>query len=81
MDTRAGHPQGCGFVRLMVDLRRQHSARKENVPGRRTDVSDCQRLQFLHSVGLLEGVLPARALLALRQSLSAYRSYLAESSP
>lgn len=25
----------------------------KNVPGRRTDVSDCQWLQFLHSVGLL----------------------------
>lgn len=25
----------------------------ENVPGRRTDVSDCQWLQYLHSVGLL----------------------------
>ncbi len=26
----------------------------KNVPGRRTDVSDCQRLQYLHSVGLLK---------------------------
>ena len=25
----------------------------KNVPGRRTDVSDCQWLQFLHSVGVL----------------------------
>ena len=25
----------------------------KNVPGRRTDVSDCQWLQYLHSVGLL----------------------------
>jgi len=25
----------------------------KNVPGRKTDVSDCQWLQYLHSVGLL----------------------------
>lgn len=27
----------------------------QNVPGRKTDVSDCQWLQYLHSVGLLRG--------------------------
>lgn len=27
----------------------------KNVPGRKTDVSDCQWLQYLHSVGLLRG--------------------------
>ena len=26
-----------------------------NVPGRKTDVSDCQWIQYLHSVGLLRG--------------------------
>ena len=27
----------------------------KNVPGRKTDVSDCQWIQYLHSVGLLRG--------------------------
>lgn len=48
----------------------------KNVPGRRTDVSDCQWLQFLHSVGLLRAsyrpeqeVCAVRALLRHRESL------------
>ena len=28
----------------------------KNVPGRKSDVSDCQWLQYLHSVGLLRGL-------------------------
>jgi transposase len=48
----------------------------KNVPGRRTDVSDCQWLQFLHSVGLLKAsyrpeqeVCAIRSLLRHRESL------------
>ena len=48
----------------------------KNVPGRRTDVSDCQGLQFLHSVGLLRAsdrpeqeVCAVRSLLRHRESL------------
>jgi transposase len=48
----------------------------KNVPGRRTDVSDCQWLQFLHSVGLLRAsyrpeqeVCAMRSLLRHRESL------------
>jgi len=37
-----------GFEVYLVNARHV-----KNVPGRRTDVSDCQWLQFLHSVGLL----------------------------
>jgi transposase len=47
-----------------------------NVPGRRTDVSDCQWLQFLHSVGLLRAsyrpeqeICAVRSLLRHRESL------------
>lgn len=41
-----------------------------NVPGRRTDVSDCQWLQFLHSVGLLKASYrPAQAVCAVRSLL------------
>ncbi len=48
----------------------------KNVPGRRTDVSDCQWLQYLHSVGLLrasfrpeQAVCAVRSLLRHRESL------------
>jgi hypothetical protein len=40
--------QERGFEVWLVDARHV-----KNVPGRRTDVSDCPWLQFLHSVGLL----------------------------
>lgn len=48
----------------------------KNVPGRKSDVSDCQWLQYLHSVGLLRGsfrpeqaVCTVRALLRHRNDL------------
>jgi transposase len=48
----------------------------KNVPGRRTDVSDCQWLQYLHSVGLLRAsfrpgdeICAVRSLLRHRASL------------
>jgi hypothetical protein len=43
----------------------------KNVPGRKTDVQDCQWLQYLHSVGLLRGSFrppePSCAVRALRR--------------
>lgn len=49
----------------------------KNVPGRKTDVQDCQWLQFLHSVGLLRGsyrptqdVCAVRSLLRHRDNLN-----------
>jgi transposase len=42
----------------------------KNVPGRRTDVSDCQWLQYLHSVGLLRpSFRPAQSVCAVRSLL------------
>jgi transposase len=48
----------------------------KNVPGRKSDISDCQWLQYLHSVGLLNGsyrpaqhVCAARSLFRHRDSL------------
>jgi transposase len=48
----------------------------KNVPGRKTDISDCQWLQYLHSVGLLKAsfrpvadVCAVRSLLRHRESL------------
>lgn len=50
----------------------------KNVPGRKTDVSDCQWLQYLHAVGLLRAsVLPPRVICAIR-SLWRHRSSLIE---
>jgi transposase len=49
-----------------------------NVPGRRTDVSDCQWLQYLHSVGLLRASFrPAQEICAIR-SLWRHRNTLVE---
>jgi hypothetical protein len=48
----------------------------KNVPGRKSDVRDCQWLQYLHSVGLLRGSFrPAQAICATR-SIYRYRQEL-----
>jgi transposase len=50
----------------------------KNVPGRRTDVSDCQWLQYLHSVGLLRASFrPSQDVCAVR-SLLRHRNSLVE---
>lgn len=50
----------------------------KNVPGRKTDVSDCQWLQYLHAVGLLRASFrPAQEICAVR-SLLRHRSSLVE---
>jgi transposase len=63
--------EDSGFEVCLVNARHV-----KNVPGRRTDVSDCQWLQFLHSVGLLRAsyrpeqeVCAVRSLLRHRESL------------
>jgi len=48
----------------------------KNVPGKKTDVEDCQWLQFLHSVGLLRGSYrPDQAICGVR-TLLRYRGEL-----
>jgi transposase len=37
-----------------------------NVPGRKTDVADCQWIQYLHSVGLLRGSFRPDMICAIR---------------
>ena len=50
----------------------------KNVPGRRTDVCDCQWLQYLHSVGLLRASFrPAQDICAVR-SLLRHRASLVD---
>ena len=54
-----------GFEVLLVDPRRM-----KNVPGRKTDVLDCQWLQQLHTFGLLSGTFrPAGEVRRLRSYL------------
>ena len=51
-----------GMEVVLVNARQLH-----HVPGRKTDVSDCQWLQLLHSCGLLRGSFrPAEAIVRLR---------------
>ena len=57
--------EASGFEVFLVNARHV-----KNVPGRKTDVSDCQWLQYLHSVGLL------RASFRPRQAVCAIRSIL-----
>lgn len=65
-----------GLEVLLVDARRV-----KNVPGRKTDVLDCQWLQQLHTYGLLQGafrppeqVCALRAYLRQREMLTRYAS-------
>ena len=54
-----------GFDIVLVNARHV-----KNVPGRKTDVKDCQWLQYLHSVGLLSGSFrPAQEICAVRSLL------------
>ena len=54
-----------GFEVVLVNARQV-----KNVPGRKTDVLDCQWLQQLHSYGLLEGAFrPTEQVCALRAYL------------
>jgi hypothetical protein len=66
-----------GFEVLLVDARQA-----KNVPGRKTDVLDCQWLQELHTYGLLRGafrpvdqVCVLRSYLRQRSMLVAYASH------
>ena len=57
--------EACGFDVKLVDA---HHARQ--VPGRKTDVGDCQWLQELHTYGLLRGAFrPEEQVCVLRSSL------------
>jgi transposase len=50
----------------------------KNVPGRRTDVSDCQWLQYLHSVGLLRASFRPTSEVCAVRSLLRHRDGLVE---
>jgi len=64
-----------GFEALLVNA---HHVK--HVPGRKTDVSDAQWLQYLHSVGLLQGSFrPSEDICAIR-SMGRHRESLVQSS-
>lgn len=50
----------------------------KNVPGRRTDVSDCQWLQYLHSVGLLRASFRPESDICAVRSLLRHRASLVD---
>jgi len=63
-----------GFDVILVNARHV-----KNVPGRKTDVQDCQWLQYLHAVGLLKGSFrPDQDICAVR-SLLRHRDNLVKS--
>jgi transposase len=55
-----------------------NSRHVKHVPGRKSDVSDCQWLQYLHSVGLLRGSFRPEAAICALRALSRHRSNLVE---
>lgn len=64
-----------GFEVILVNARHV-----KNVPGRKTDVQDCQWIQYLHAVGLLRGSFrPAQEIVAVR-SLLRHRDSLVKAS-
>jgi transposase len=64
-------------VGIEVCLANAHHAK--NVPGRKTDVSDCQWLQYLHTVGLLRGSFrPPDEICAVRTLLRHRRTLVAQ---
>jgi transposase len=57
--------EAAGFEVFLVNARHV-----KNVPGRKTDVADCQWLQYLHSAGLLRGSFrPPQAVCTVRSIL------------
>ena len=55
-----------------------NSRHVKHVPGRKSDVSDCQWLQYLHSVGLLRSSFRPEAAICALRALSRHRSNLVE---
>jgi len=65
-----------GLEVVLVNARQLH-----NVPGRKTDVSDCQWIQLLHSCGLLRGSFrPTEAISRLRALQRQMANFVAERS-
>jgi transposase len=59
----------AGIEVILVNARRVR-----HLPGRKSDVLDCQWLQYLHSMGLLRGSFRPADHLCARRSLTRYRA-------
>jgi transposase len=55
-----------------------NSKHVKHVPGRKSDVRDCQWLQYLHSVGLLKASFRPQSQICAIRSLSRHRASLIE---
>jgi transposase len=62
-----------GFQAFLVNARHV-----KNVPGRKSDVSDCQWLQYLHSVGLLRGSFRPEQVVCTVRSILRHRDGLVQ---
>jgi len=67
--------EGRGFEVCLVNARHV-----KNVPGRKSDVQDCQWLQYLHSVGLLNASFRPPAAICAVRSLMRHRESLMRTS-
>jgi len=65
--------EAAGFEVVLVNARMLH-----NVPGRKTDVHDCQWIQRLHSCGLLRGSFRPRDAVCRLRALQRQRANLVE---
>jgi len=65
--------EAAGFEVVLVNARMLH-----NVPGRKTDVHDCQWIQRLHSCGLLRGSFRPRDAVCRLRALQRQRASLVE---
>ena len=61
------------------EVRLVNARHVKNVPGRKSDVQDCQWLQYLHSVGLLNGSFRPPAAICAVRSLLRHRESLMRS--
>ena len=66
--------EGRGFEVVLVNARHV-----KNVPGRKSDVTDCEWLRELHSVGLLRGSFRPTAAIAVLRAYLRHRETLVES--
>jgi transposase len=63
-----------------LDVKLVDARHVKNVPGRKTDVVDCQWIQQLHSYGLLRGCFIPKAEIAVLREYCRHRAELVESS-
>src|SRR2546425_1007300 len=82
VDTVAMESTGVYWIPLFqileargIEVHLVNAQHVHHVPGRKSDVLDCQWLQYLHSVGLLKASFRPEHIFTLKQSLTAYRYY------